>query len=233
MNESEVMELLEANHNERGIKHWASGKVKTGNLKSFGIGLTVLRKLGKKIGRNHALSQQLWQSDFYDAKVIALVIDDPKKITLEQAERQVEQLEQGMLCHVFSSCDAALAKTPFVVELSRDWINSDDPTRRRCGYGLLYEISKSKKKSAPDEAFFLERIEQIRETYAREDRHVLLAMGGALMGIGKRTATLNAAALEVAQSIGPIHFADDDSNCDPFDVVKHLTSDYLKEKLGI
>ena len=39
-------------------------------------------------------------------------------LTREQAERQVEQLHGGMLVHVFSSCDATLAKTPFVVELA-------------------------------------------------------------------------------------------------------------------
>ena len=48
----------------------------------------------------------------------------------------------------------------------------------------------------------------------------------------KRTATLNAAALEVARAVGPIHF-DETGKCDPFDAEKHLTSEYLKNKLGI
>jgi hypothetical protein len=58
-------------------------------------------------------------------------------------------------------------------------------------------------------------------------------MGGALMGIGKRNVELNRAALDVAERIGPIDFNEDGQKCDPFDVVKHLTSDYLKKKLGI
>ena len=52
------------------------------------------------------------------------------------------------------------------------------------------------------------------------------------MGIGKRNKVLNAAALEVAVKIGPIDF-DPDGRCDPFDVAKHLTSDYLKKKLDL
>ena len=45
-------------------------------LKSFGIGLTVLRKLAKQIGRDHELALQLWESDIYDAKIISLLIDE-------------------------------------------------------------------------------------------------------------------------------------------------------------
>ena len=52
-------------------------------------------------------------------------------------------------------------------------------------------------------------------------------MATALMGIGKRNKSLNAADLEVVVKIGPIDF-DPDRPCGPFDVTKHLTSDYPK-----
>jgi hypothetical protein len=165
-------------------------------------------------------------------KIISLLIDDPKTITIEQAEAQVEELQGGYLAHVFSSCDATLAKAPFVVELADKWIMSKDPVRQGCGYGLLYEVSKSKKKSAPEEAYFLAHIEQIEKTYPKRSTDIVLSMGGALMGIGKRSKKLNAAALKVANKIGPIDF-DPDGTCDPMDVAKHLTSDYIKKKLGI
>ena len=56
-------------------------------------------------------------------------------------------------------------------------------------------------------------------------------MGGALMSIGKRNKKLNAAAVEVATAIGPIHFSDEGKDCEPMNVLKHLTSDYLRNKL--
>jgi 3-methyladenine DNA glycosylase AlkD len=55
------------------------------------IGLTQLRKLGRKVGRDRKLARQLWDSNVYDAKVIGLLIDEPKMIARKQAERQVEQ----------------------------------------------------------------------------------------------------------------------------------------------
>ena len=233
MNKTEVMALLEANRNEDGIQKWKAKGSQPGKLKSLGIGLTVLRKLAKQIGRDHVLALKLWESKVYDARIIALLIDDPKQITREQAEAQVENLDQGQLEHVFSSCGAPLAKTPFVAELADDWIKSKDPRRRCCGYGLLYELSKSKNKSAPDEAFFLEHIKHIRKSFGGEKLAVQGSMGGALLGIGKRSAKLNGAALKVARYTGPIEFETSNGNCEPFDVVKHLTSDYITNKLGL
>lgn len=232
MKKSEILEYLKANQDARGIAHWNAHKEKSGGLESFGIGLTKLRKFSKTVGRDPKLARQLWQAKIYEMKIVALLIDDPKTMTIEQAETQVEQLQGGYLAHVFSSCDATLAKAPFVVELADKWIRSKDPVRRGCGYGLLYEISKSKKKSAPDEEYFLAHVAHIETTYQEQSIMTLMSMATALMGIGKRSKELNAAALKVAVKIGPIDF-DPEGRCEPMDVVKHLTSNYIQEKLGL
>jgi 3-methyladenine DNA glycosylase AlkD len=230
MTKSEVLALLKENKNERGIAHW---KKKQRGLKSFGIGLTQLRKLAKQIGRDHKLAQKLWKSDVCDARVIGLLIDDPKQLTREQAEEQVEELHDGMLSHVFSSCDATLAKTPFAFGLAHDWMESEDAMRRQCGYGLLYELSKKNPKGMDDD-YLLGRIDRILDTIDEEEKPVRLAMGGALMGVGRRNKLLNRAAVHAAKAIGPIEFdSDGDRPCEPFDPLKHLTSDHLKKKLGI
>lgn len=233
MTVSDVLARLDAERDERGMRNWERLGASTAGLRSFGIGLTRLRALAKQIGRNRELAQALWTTDVYEARVIALLIDDPTQITREQAEQQVEELAGGMLAHVFASCDATLAKTSFVAELAEEWVGSDDPVRRECGYGLLYEASKFSGKKAPSEAFFLAQVERIAKRIATEPEKVRLAMGAALMGIGKRSAALNAAALQVARATGPIEFTSVSGDCEPFDVVKHLTTDRLKAKLGI
>ena len=229
----EVLALLEAERDERGIQAWEKLGPATGGMKSHGIGLTRLRTLAKEVGRNHDLAQSLWKSDVYDARVLALLIDDPKQVTREQAEREVEELRGGMLAHVFASCDATLARTPFATELAAEWVQRDDPVRRECGYGLLYEVSKFSGKKAPDDGFFLAHVRRIGESIGNEPERVRLAMATALMGIGKRNAVLNAAALEVARRAGPVEFTSASGKCEPFDVEKHLTAGWLKEKLGI
>lgn len=229
----EVLTLLDSERDERGISNWEKLGSSTAGMRSYGIGLTRLRKLAKRIGRNRDLALSLWETDVYDAKVIALLIDDPAQITRDQAEKQVEELAGGMLAHVFASCDATLAKAPFAVELADFWVRSDDPVRRDCGYGLLYEASKFAGKKSPSEEFFLTHVERISATINAESEAVRLSMGAALMGIGKRSAALNRAAVKVAQEVGPIEFDSVGGKCEPFDVVKHLTTDRLKAKLKL
>lgn len=233
MTKTQVIALLKSNQNERGIAHWKKFESKSGGLKSFGIGLTQLRKLAKQVGRDHKLALQLWKSDIYDAKVLGLLVDDPKQVSREQAEEQVEGLSGGMLSHVFASCDATLAKTPYAFDLANEWMESDDPVRRQCGYSLLYELSKKKKVVGMDDDYLLECIEYIRDNIHDEEMWVRESMNTSLMGIGKRNKKLNQAAVKAAKAIGPVDIDyGDDNSCEPLDVLKHLTSDYIKKKLG-
>ncbi|WP_026377012.1 DNA alkylation repair protein [Aestuariibacter salexigens] len=220
MTEHQVMEWLEKNQNQRGISHWQAVSNQHG-LTSYGIGLTALRKFARHIGKNRSLAQRLWASPSYDARVLGLLIDDPGHITVEQAEEQVEQLGAGMLSHVFCSCDATLAKAPCAFELAKKWCDSQDAMRRRCGYGLVYELAR-KKSSGIDERFLYTIIDKISVQFVGQNKQTRLAMGNALIGIGRRNESLRQAALAVAQEISPIDFNEPGQSCAPFDVVKHL-----------
>jgi len=230
LNKAEVIAWLRDNRDARGIAHWEKREDSPEDMQSVGIGLTRLRKLAKTIGRDPKLAAQLWKSDIYEARIVSLLVDDPQTLTTDQAERQVEQLQGGYLPHVFSSCDATLARAPFVIELLDKWIRSPDEMRRRCGYGLLYEVSKWKKKSAPDDETFLAYVDRIEKNYQKQSVNVLMAMGAALMGIGMRNKRLNKAAIRVAKKIGPIDF-DPDGNCDPTDVEKRLKNPLVQSRL--
>ena len=93
----------------------------------------------------------------------------------------------------------------------------------------MYELSK-KNPEGMDDAYLLGRIDHIRHAIPGEETLVRAAMAGALIGIGKRNKKLNKAAIRTAKVIGPIDYGDDNS-CEPLNVLKHLTSDYLKKKL--
>lgn len=232
MTKAEVLAILHENRDPRGEANWTRLGERTGGLSIYGIGLTKLRAIAKKIGRNHNLALELWAEPNHDAKIVGLLVDDPKALTREQIEAQVDGAGPGMLSHVLSSCDATLPKSPLAFEIAQDWMASGDPIRRSCGYGLVYELAKDTKDKRLTDEFFLGCIETIRRTIAVEENGVRIGMGGALMSIGKRNKTLNAAAIEAATEIGPIEFESVSGKCDPMDVLKHLTSDYIKARLG-
>jgi 3-methyladenine DNA glycosylase AlkD len=229
MTQRQVIALLDENRNERGMANWQ--KLGNPELKSFGIGLTQLRKLAKKVGRDHDLALELWNSNVYDAKVIGALIDEPKKITRPQAETQVEEVGHWMLAHVYCSCDATLAKSPIARELAVDWTDSKDDLRRRCGYLLLYELAKNTKDEALSDDFFEGYVDRIRKSIQNEENFVKDAMNNSLLSIGKRNARLNKLAIAAAKAIGPIEVDYGDNSCRPMDVLKHLNSDLVQKKL--
>ena len=64
MTVSEVLALLDAERDERGMSNWEKLGSSTAGMRSYGIGLTRLRKLAKRIGRNrelaHASGRSYW-----------------------------------------------------------------------------------------------------------------------------------------------------------------------------
>ena len=85
-------------------------------------------------------------------------------------------------------------------------MTSDDPVRRRCGYGLLYEISKDKRKSAPGNGYFLDHLDRISSSWSGQPVDVLMSMAVAVQGIGIRNKDLHGPALSLAREIGDIDF---------------------------
>ena len=221
MTETQVLTLLEKNKNDRGIEHW---KRLTGGKKgrSFGIGLTQLRKLAKKVGRDHDLAAKLWKSDVVDAKIVSLLIDEPARMTRAQVEKQVDGMS-WMLAHVFCSCDATLTRTPFMRELAVAWADSKDDTRRQCGYLLIAELAKDKKDPALDDAFFEPYVERIAKTIRKEENLVRDAMNMVIFAAGGRSAKLNKKAIAAAKAYWPIQVSYGGEACEPLDVLKHLT----------
>lgn len=226
MTKAEVLKLLEANKNERGIRNWE--RLKFGGLGTYGIGLTQLKKLAKQIGRDHRLALELWELPNYDAKILATIIDNPKEVTEEQVERQIKDTSFWMLSH--SYCSNLLAKAPFVRKKAEEWAVSRDDLLRRSGYSLLYQIAKDDKKS--DDAYFDPYLDTIEKTIQSEENFVKDAMNNALWMIGQRSKRLNARAIEIAKKIGKIEVDYGDNSCQAIDVLKHLTGERVQQKFA-
>ena len=63
--------------------------------------------MAKQVGRDHDLALALWNEPNHDAKIIASLIDDPKQLTRDQVEKQVDGAAPGMLSRRarFVRCD--------------------------------------------------------------------------------------------------------------------------------
>ncbi len=225
MTKKEVFNLLEKNKNDRGIAAWE--RLGVAGMRSFGLGMTQLKKLAKQVGKNHELALELWETDVYDAKILATIIDDPKLVAREQVARQIKDLNHWMFNHAY--CNYLLGKVPFLQSFVEEWTQSGNAIERHCGYLCLYQLSKNDKK-LPDE-FFLPYIDTFEADLQTEENFVKDGMDTALLMVGQRSKVLHARALAAARKIGKMVVDYGDNSCEALDVVKHLTSERILKKI--
>jgi len=226
MTAKEVLTLLEKNRDARGMEHWK--KIHPDNkMDSFGIGLTKLKALVKKIGKNHALAAELWKVSNYEAKLTAILIEDPKQVTEAQVDRMVKEFNKGMFIHVF--CTMLMAKLPFLKKKVDEWTKSKDSVIRRCGYSALYVLAKSPENI--DDKYFETHIAHIEKNLQKEENMVKDSMNNSIFTIGKRNKNLNTKAVAAATKIGKVVVDYGDNSCEAIDCIKHLTGDRVRKKL--
>ena len=78
---------------------------------AFGIPIPRLRKIAKEIGKDHALSEQLWSSGIHGARIVASMIADPRMVTEQKLERRVKDFDSWDVCD--QCCNNLFCKTKF------------------------------------------------------------------------------------------------------------------------
>ena len=208
MSTETLIEEIRAIADPRAIKTWA--KVGMSPERFLGASITNLRKIAKKAGRNHERAPELWAAPYRDAKMLATMTEEPKKVSREQVENQAIDLDFWDLSDKF--CEEVIGKTAFVPEIVEDWQTDENLLRRRPAF-VLVKILVKKNKKLKDEYFnnFLPKIEeklQSEENTAKEG--MLLA----LIGIGSRNEKLLVATRESAGKIGSVQVDYGETSCE-------------------
>ncbi|HZN43025.1 MAG TPA: DNA alkylation repair protein [Actinomycetota bacterium] len=81
---------------------------------ALGVTVTELRRLGRSLGRDHALAAELWASGIHDARILASIVDDPEAVTKRQMESWVRGFGSWDLCD--QVCMNLFDRTPFAFE---------------------------------------------------------------------------------------------------------------------
>ena len=87
MNVRAVVKELRSLSNPKNIEEMARVGIKSTGL--LGVSAPVIRKLAKKIGKDHRLAQELWSTGIHEARILAAFVDVPAEVTPAQMERWV------------------------------------------------------------------------------------------------------------------------------------------------
>lgn len=169
--------------------------------KWFGIRAPELKAFAREIKKivpdRHATALGLWKTGIYDARAVAFLIDDKKKVTRGQMDAWAADFDNWATCD--GACGYLFCRTQYAYEKTFEWAERDEEYVKRAAFALVaYLAVHDKKATNEDIAQFLPLIER----HSDDDRNfVRKAVNWALRQIGKRNVALNKLAIESAERI--------------------------------
>jgi 3-methyladenine DNA glycosylase AlkD len=163
----------------------------------LGVPVKILRAIAREMDRNHTLAEELWASGIHEARILASIVAEPKRVTLDQMERWVADLDSWDLCD--QCCTNLWVRTPFAREQALVWSEREAEFVKRAGFVLMVQVA-GKDKAAP--TALLGRYLARAEREAGDERNfVKKAVSWTIREIGQRSLELNEAAVALAQRL--------------------------------
>lgn len=131
MNLEEALTQLEALGDEKVLARNARNGA---GDNQFGVKLGDIRKLAKKIKADHELAMALWQTGNVDARLLAILVLEPKALSAEEMDRMVRSATFPQLADWLNAY--VVKNHPDKEALRQAWMASDDPMAARAGWSL-------------------------------------------------------------------------------------------------
>ena len=165
----------------------------------YGVSFSDLRKLARRIQKDHTLALELWDSGNMDARILATMIADPSQLKPSTVNSWIGDVHyyvlSDQLAKLISESPMALSKMERLMASPREYY-------RACGYAVLASALK-KGIDVPDEDCrrYLRTIEAEIHSSPNRARY---AMNNAIIAIGIHRPPLAAEAKAVAARIGKV-----------------------------
>jgi 3-methyladenine DNA glycosylase AlkD len=195
MNFKEIIQKLRSMADLKTVEGMARYGINSKN--NLGISIYKLRPLAKKIGKNHNLALQLWDSGIHDARLLAVFLDDPKKVTSKQMDSWAQDFDSWDICD--QACTSLFDETSLAWSKVFEWSVRDEEFVKRAAFSLIAGLTVHDIK-ANDEKF-LQFSLLIKKHSLDERNYVKKAVNWALRSIGKRSLMLNKQMIKLAEQI--------------------------------
>jgi 3-methyladenine DNA glycosylase AlkD len=191
----------------------------------LGVSVPDMRKLAKEIGKDHKLALDLWRTGIAEARLVAGMVGDPAKLTEEQMEDWVKDIDSWDVCD--QVCMNLFEKNQLAWKKIIDWSEREEEFVKRTAFSLIACLAWHDKKASDEK--FIELLPVIIKGTTDERNFVKKAVNWALRNIGKRNLKLNKAAINTAKEIQRL-----DSKAARWiaaDALRELESDAIQSRL--
>jgi len=164
---------------------------------AWGTPMAQIKAIAKPLGKDHALAQALWDSGWYEARLLASIVDDPALVTPTQMDKWRRDFDNWGVTDTV--CFNLFDRTPHALAKVQQWAKLNDEFGRRAAFALLACVALHRKDV--DEKALLACLPLI-EAHATDERNfVKKGVNWALRAVGGRSATLNAGCITLARKL--------------------------------
>ena len=135
----EVLERLKAKARSDRVE----GMARYGMLADRRLGVSVpeMRAIAEELGKDHGLACELWETGIAEAKIVAVMIAEPEKLTEKQMEDWVRDIDSWDVCD--QVCMNLFEKTPLARKKILNWSHLGSSARPRSHSQLLLQPPSS------------------------------------------------------------------------------------------
>jgi len=192
-----IKKMLMANH---GVKE-----------PCFGTKIGDLKKIQKRIKKDHHLALDLYATGNYDAMYLAGLIADDAIMTKADLQRWVENAYGGSLPGYTVAWVAA--GSPHGRELALEWIDSPEPLVALAGWSTLGYLVALKPDTKLDLTELKHLLQRVQKTIRQAPDRARYGMNSFLIAVGAYVQPLTDLALRTAEAIGPVMADLGDNSC--------------------
>lgn len=181
--------------------------------------------MAKHIGKNHELAMELWATEIYDARLIAMLVENPNTITEKQMDEWVKDFDNWAICD--GCCIHLFRKTPFAWKKAKDWTRKKDEFVRRAGFVMVATLAVHDKNA--EDKKFISLFPSLKRAASDERNGVKKGVNWALRQIGKRNLALNDQAIKFADELKKMNSVS--ARWIATDALRELKSDAVQKRL--
>jgi 3-methyladenine DNA glycosylase AlkD len=199
MTATEIVQELQALGNETYkrtlLKHGAREPF-------YGVKIEDLKKIQKRIKKDHQLALELYATGISDAMYLAGLIADDARMTRKDLQRWVEQASWYLLSEYTVAWVAA--GSPHGRELGLLWIDSPKENIASAGWATLGSLVAIKDDADLDLDEITGLVERVQDTIHQQPNRVRYLMNGFVIAVGSYVRPLTDLALLIGQKIGKV-----------------------------
>jgi len=168
----------------------------------FGVPISELQKIRKRIKKDYQLALDLYDSGNYDAMYLAGLIADDARMTKANLQRWADQAYGGGLPG--ATVPGVAAGNPHGWEMALKWIESPTPRVAVAGWGTLSALTSVKPDDELDLPTLKKLLQRVEKTIHQAPDLVRYQMNGFVIATGCFVAPLTEFAMQVAEKIGTV-----------------------------